>query len=313
MQTTLFDYMDVSKELRILARIRLLAKQKLGDKFLVDKIIICKKCGKHGILRGYDPCNGSIILGIHINNEHVYITDELVELHGDLCDYCYRKEKKNVLDKVAKKVYEIMQHQDDIHILPHEAYWYGGKYIVELPGKKLKFKDKGQIEEEILRILRDIIYKEFNGENLGDLISKVCSKIRRGEWLFLELSTLISLRCMRKSIKRINNFGDLLSLVAYIERTSIENLKIQYEDYGMIFAYNRTIGFAPKEILEPTTFRNIAPMRRKDMLTYGGIEWKIPFDLLRYFNVISFAKNKNNILRIKTRHFIIYVTPFYSL
>jgi len=309
MQSTLFDYMDVSKELRILTRIRLLAKQRFGDRFVVDEIIICKRCGKHGILYGYDPCNGSIILGIYINNEHVYITDEALEFHDDLCDYCYREEMEKVLDKVVKKVYEVTQYQNDIYILPHEAYWYSGKYIIELPGKKLKFKNRGQIEEKILGILRDFICKEFDSGDPEDLINKVCSKIKCGEWLFLELFTLIKLRHMRKSTKRVNNFEDLLSLVAYIERTSIENLRIQYRDYGMILACNRTIGFAPKEILEPTSFKDIVPSRKKDVLVYGDITWRIPLNLLKFFNIVSFAKNKDNILKIKTRQFIVYIVP----
>jgi len=311
MQTTLLDYIDISKESKILARIKLLAKQKFGNNFAIDKIELCKKCGRFGRLSGHSPYSRKIVLGIQIIDDDIRIVGETLEFHGDLCHHCYYKKMEKILDGVARRIYEVIHHPD-IPILPHEAYWYDRRYIVELPGKKLSFKNKGQIENTVLEILRRIAYEEPNIENQEDLINKINLKVKLGEWLILELVTLIKLRHMRRSVKRVNTFEDVFPLLAYIERISINVLRHQYKDYGIILTHNRTIGIAPRDVLNPTDFEDIVPLRRKDAIIYDNIIWKIPSNLLRYFKIINFAKNKDNVLRIKTKHFMVYVIPQYS-
>lgn len=339
LQATLLDYADVPKYQKIIARAKALAKEKYGHKLIIENVIICKHCKKYGVIYGYIPQikrkfiiyavndnllgmhqdviieekRKEIIIGFKVINEGMHVIEYPIEFYDDVCKYCYWKIKQEIIEKAVEVAFDILCHEK-MPIIPHEAYLFKQKFVVKLPGQRYVFTSEKDLQDFIYKQLRYIIHEiTKNGKFLNEVIKNFKEKVKQGEWRILELYTLMKLNYAKKSIKEINNFEDIMTLVAYIEKTNLNALRRQLKEYGFIMVHNGSIGFAPKEIPKFGKFRDVYPRRKDNIFIIGDLRWKVPRIYLRYLKIYKFWKNEQNILQAKTKYCIIYVLAKHNI
>ena len=340
MQLTLLDFTDAEDKDRLLARIRARIKEVLGDKLKIEKIEICRKCSKRGIvtgrinriykkkyihLAGNEPLLGiyqetltreyskEVKLSIEIYPNEIRVLDIPIDFISGLCPQCYIEEREKVLNKAIDKIQKFLEHKK-VPLPPFEAYKIRDKFVIELPRRKFIFTK----EEELKKLIRDKIIALLTETleakkmiSLNDLMKEIKRQILLGNWKMLEILVLISNLSMRKKTHKIKNFDDVLALIAYVEKKSIENLKNEIRKYGMALTTDNTVGFSQKEIFPEDALEDAHVIKIKDSFIHGDIVWKINGIYFNYLKPVKVKKYEKNILVINTKYAVIYLAPSY--
>ena len=324
---------------RVYAHMKLIIRQIIGKKVKIEKMILCEKCHRYAIAYCYIETSRKEILvypigdilenGMHrkviytkerrnfnicfkVKGNTVMLDSMNRKFYGNLCPECYWKVQKKKIKSMIHNVYKLFSNANLI-LPPFEAYWSEKKFIIRLPKKRYVFSSKYEldrtIEDNIYQLCKNVDNSGRPPENLIEFFKDALSS---GFWQILELSVLIKCRDMRKKMKTIANFNDVLSLVAYVEKKSIRELLSELKDKGMLLSTDKTLGFTVESSGRPNKFKRIIPQQYGSTFRYGNIVWKIPRVYLKFLRPLSFGVGKYNVLRIKTKYCIIYVVPSFK-
>jgi len=335
MQLSLLDFLDSDPREKVIARLRLLTRKILGDKARIADIAICRNCSRYAIVHcvvektrkkiivypaGDKLGDGMCQEVYHLKNRRISLVfkigeDEIVwiengrEFYGDLCPECFNAVKENLVHSTVPIAYKLLLNAK-INTPPFESYWSNRKYVIKLPRKKYVFASKDELKEIIERRIYGLLHENISEiRSMRDIVESFRREVDLGSWRILELLVLVRCLDMKKRTKNVRSFSDVVSLTAYVEQRSIKDLLLELDKNGMFLSMDDTIGFTTgnREMLRE--LRRIFPRYNNGVFRYQNITWKVPRIYLRYLQPLGFWVGEHNVLRIKTKHCIMYVAP----
>mgnify|MGYP000206231282 CR=1 FL=1 len=336
MQQSLLDFFSDDPKERIIARLRILAREILGDKARIEKISICRNCSRYAIVHSFVeiarkrivvyPAGDRLEDGMHqevyypkkisrislifrIDGNKVVWVKNGKKFYGDLCPECFNKMKEKLVRDAVPIAYKLLL-DAKINTPPFESYWSNRKFIVKLPRKKYSFASEAELRETIERKIHSLLYENLGKiESLRDIVDSFKREIDSGNWRILELLVLIRCLDMRRKTKNIRSFDDVVSLVAYVEKRNIKDLLFELNKNGIFLSVDDTVGFTTEEKERLKEFKRIFPTYNNGVFRYQNILWRLPKVYLRYLPPLGFWIGEHSILRIKTKYCIMYIAP----
>lgn len=336
MQFSLFDFLSNDPREKIVARLRILAREIMGEKARIEKISICRNCSEYAIVRGYVETVKREIIVFPVGNrledgmhQEVYYPRKRKEFnllfriegsevewigngggfHGEICPRCFLRMKEEMARKAVSIAYKLLL-DAKTSAPPFESYWSHGKFVIRLPGRRYSFVSKDELMETVEGKIYDLIYESLSDTvALEDVVDGFRRKIDVGDWRILELLVLVQCLDMKGKMRNVNCFGDIVSFVAFVEKRDVKDLLLEFDRYGMFFGVSGIVGFTVEGKERLSEFRKILPRRISNEFRYRDIIWRVPSIYLKFLPPLGFWIGEHDILRIKTKHCIMYVAP----
>jgi len=243
-------------------------------------------------------------------------------MYGDLCYFCFREEIDMLVNEAEHTLFGILR-RSDIPLLPYKTYIHNNEYVTELPDKKLRFSNSMALNAHIKKYLKLIVERIFvkiaaehnehylSPKSMRNVIKEFRKDIIDGDWRLLELRTIVEILNSEKNIKTVNNFEDVIALVAYIEKRKISELRNEYMKYGIILDRSRNVDFSRDNVarLDGKQLIRIFPIIKGDLIIHKDAKWRLNRVYLKYLKPLRYFKNDENILKIETKCCKIYITP----
>lgn len=319
---SIIDFINCSDEFKKVAKIEFAIRRMYGKSCYIIDIKLCRKCKIYGNVLVLDTrANQKFYIGISINNDVVNIKEANI-MYGDLCYFCFREEIDKLVNETEHTLFGILM-RSNMPLLPYKTYIRNNEYVIELPNKKLKFNNSMALNTHIKKYLKLIIERIFvkiaternehylSPKSMKDIIKEFRKDVIDCDWRLLELRTIIEILNSEKNIKTVNNFEDVIALVAYIEKRKISELRNEYTKYGIILDRSRNVGFSRDNIarLDSKQLIRIFPTIKGDLIIHKDAKWRLNRVYLKYLKPLRYFKNDQNILKIETKCCKIYITP----
>ena len=220
MQHSLLDFFSDDPKERLVARLKTLVREILGDKANIKKVIICQNCSRYALVQGFIettrkriiiyPAGDRLEDGMYqevyrkkikrkfdlvfkIDGNIVKQTKDKIKFYGEICQECFNAKRERLVYDATLIAYELLLNAN-INTPPFESYWSKGKFIIRLPKKTYSFTSKDELRETIEKKIYRLLHENINETvSIEDIIYAFAWEVNLGSWRILELLILAKL------------------------------------------------------------------------------------------------------------------------